>query len=501
MRTHLYYIIRRMASFSAILFFSLLIYITSTAPLKAGEIRLPSLGGDYSASIMSPEQERLLGESFMRSLRDNITIYNELSVQHYIQTLGERLATQSDITAKNFEFFVVDNPTINAFAGPDGKIGIHTGLIKKTESEGELAAVLAHEIAHVSQRHLMRRLESQQNLSIPTIATVLATIVATSADSDAGHAVIATATGLSLQKQINFTRSNEQEADRIGMQILYDAGYDPINIPRFFRRLQEANRYSGDGVPEYLRTHPLTLSRIADAESRAVQFTRLQNSDRDEFHQVRQILLVNSFNNPQLGIRHYRSHLQNMSDEQTDTYLQFGYGLALIRADLPKQALKQLLPLLSQNPEQPNVAISVSKAYTGAGAIDNALKVTQQLHNLYPSHLPLTLHYADLLMQNGQPKESVRLLEHNITDLHGTNSKLYKTLATAYAVDNQIAKSHIAQAQYLFLMTETDSALKQLDYAERAAKNNGGDFIIFSTIDAHRHRYEEKRVREQEHKF
>lgn len=496
MRRYLYYIDGRMARIRTTLRSCLLIYITLTHPLSAGEIRLPSLGGDYSASILSPEEEHLLGESFMRSLREQITFSSEPLIQHYTQTLGEQLAAQSENPSKKFEFFVIDNPTINAFAGPDGKIGIHTGLIKKAENEGELAAVLAHEIAHVTQRHLMRRLESQQDMSLPTVATVLATVIAASADPQAGEAVAATATGLSIQRQINFTRSNEQEADRVGMQILHSAGYSPSNMPSFFERLQQANRYSGESLPEYLQTHPLTLSRIADAESRAAQFSQQKKIDSLEFNLIRQILLVNDFNNPQHAIRHYKTGLQQTTDPHTTQYQQFGYGMALLKAGQSAKAIKQLLPLLEQNPDHPILITAIAQAYIESGNISDALKTVKTTHQLYPSHLPLTYLFTDLLISSGEYNQAIRVLEQRIS-ITSTIPQLYQKLAIAYGSADQPVKSHIAQAQYHFFLGETKNALSQLDYAERAARKGRGNFILFSAIDAHRLIYEEKEDREK----
>lgn len=495
-----------MASIRITLHSCLLIYITLTAPLNAGEIRLPSLGGDYSTSILSPEEEHLLGESFMRSLREQITFSSEPLVKHYIQTLGEQLAAQSEFPTTSFEFFVVDNPTINAFAGPDGKIGIHTGLIEKSENEGELAAVLAHEIAHVTQRHLMRRLESQQDMSLPTIATVLATVIAASADPQAGQAVAATATGLSIQQQINFTRSNEQEADRVGMRILHGAGYSPSNMPAFFEKLQHANRYSGEHLPEYLQTHPLTVSRIADAESRAAQFSRQEEVDSLEFNLIRQILLVNGFRNPQQAIRHYKTRLQQTIDPNSIQHLKFGYGMALFKAGQPSEAIKQLSQLLGENPDHPILTITIARAHMENGNMGEALKIVGNSHQLYPSNLPLTYLFTELLISSGQNDRAIRLLEQRInttsTVLHNqratTSPELYQKLAIAYGSANQPVKSHIAQAQYHFFMGETKSAISQLDYAERAARNGRGNFILFSAIDAHRLIYEEKEVKEKE---
>ena len=485
-----------MASFRPILSITLAGLLLFTPTLQAGEIRLPSLGGDATASILSAEQEQLLGESFMRSLREQVTIIEQPVIHHYIQALGERLVLHSDTPEKKYTFLVVDNPSINAFAGPAGIIGVHSGLIELAASEGELAAVLAHEIAHVSQRHLMRRLESQQDLSIPTIATVLATVVAATASPEAGEAVAATATGLSLQQQINFTRGNEQEADHIGMKILHQAGYAPSSMPAFFRKRQKRTRGSGGTLPEYLRTHPLTLSRVADAEGRAAQYPPQEIMEDETFHLIRHALRVDRFNNPPVAVRHYRKQLQEVAGSPLRERSQYGLGIALLQADRPAEALQQLLPLLQSWPDQPVLTIAVAYAEVESGDPDAARERIRQLNSLYPAHLPLVLAHVELLLQTRRLDEAIHLLEQRLSQLPNS-PMLYQQLATAHAQANHPAESHLAQAEYHFLRGETASALSQLDYAERAARGNQRNFILFSTIDARRLAYEEKEQREK----
>lgn len=496
MRRYLYYIPPQIASIPRLFCLLLLTQLTSIASLQAAEIRLPFLGGDPTAAILSPEREALLGESFMRSLRKQITIIDDPEINHYIEELGQRLALQSDDPEQSFEFFVVDDPSINAFAGPAGKIGIHSGLIEKARSEGELAAVLAHEIAHVTQRHLMRRLESHQNLSLQNAATVLATIIAASANPQAGQAVAATATGLSLQREINFTRGNEQEADRVGMQILHGAEYAPSHMPSFFKRLQQANRFSGEGIPEYLRTHPLTLSRIADAENRVAQYHASSNHESEDFYRIQQQLKLTHFSHPEAALRHYRQQLKQSIGASEQSRLQYGYGLALLQADQPQQALQQLLPLLEQQPDRAMLAIAIARAEIASGNSEQGLRRLAEIGQLYPSDQSITILHADQLLKQGRAAEAVKLLQLRLENAP-TSALLYHKLATAHTQANHPPESHLAQAQFDFLRGETKAALRQLDYAERAARQNNGHFILFSTIDARRLRYEEKEVLEK----
>ncbi len=467
-----------------------------TAPLASAEIRLPSLGGDSTLSVMTPQQEQLLGEAFMRSLRQQIEIIEQPEINHYIKALGQQLVLQSDDPNGSFEFFVVRDSSINAFAGPAGKIGIHTGLIEKAESEGELAAVLAHEIAHVTQRHLLRRLESQQTQSLQTAATVLATLIAATANSSqAGEAVIATSAGLSLQQQINFTRNNEQEADRIGMQILHSASYSPENMPAFFKKLQQASRYDGDSIPEYLRTHPLSLSRIADAEGRIRHYPPLAKRNSEEFHHIRTLLLVENFTPPAAAIHHYQAGSLHANNQQTLDRQQFGLGVAQLRADDAAQALETLSPLL-QRQETPTLLTQVARAEFATGATTSALKRIEEARQLYPHHLGLLQFHASILQQMRSYEPAIQQLQQGISN-HPAASSLYQQLATLYTVANHPVEAHLARAHYHYLQGETKLALQQLDYAERAAKQQQSDFILFSTIDERRRHYEEKRSLEQ----
>lgn len=492
MGRYLYYIAIQIASFTVL--FCLLNSYSFTA--SAAEIRLPSLGGDSSASVMTPQQEQLLGEAFMRSLRQQIEIIEQPEIQHYIETLGQQLVLQSDDPTAPFEFFVVRDDSINAFAGPAGKIGIHTGLIERAESEGELAAVLAHEIAHVTQRHLMRRLESQQNQSLQTAATVLATIIAASTNPQMGEAMIATSTGLSIQQQINFTRSNEQEADRVGMQILHGAAYHPRNMPAFFKRLQQASRHDGTSVPEYLRTHPLSLSRIADAEGRIPQFAPIPGRSSEEFHRIRNLLLIERITPPEAAVRRYQAELQQADNLTIRSRLQFGLGSAQLRAGHTQQALQQLLPLLQLEEDAPTLLTQIALAEVELGQLSTALQRIQQVRQLYPGHLALLQFHTTLLQQNGSLQEAIRQLEQGITDNPG-NPLLYRQLAHIHSTANHPTASHLALAHYHYLRGETKIALQQIDYADRTAKRNHSDFILFSKIDERRRQYEAKELLEK----
>lgn len=246
------------------------------------KIQLPDMG-DSAGAVISPRQEKELGEAFFRDLHAKIHINEDAEIQQYIQSIGQRLAANSDNPGKHFHFFVVVDDNINAFAGPGGYIGVNSGLILLTEAESELASVLAHEIAHVTQRHLQRAFEMAGRLSIPAAAATLAAILLGAHSAELGQAALVAVQAGSTQFQVDFTRDNEKEADRIGMQTLSTADFDPRSMPVFFERLQKSSRYYGQNIPEFLRTHPVSASRIADTRGRAEQYDYRQYQDSSSY--------------------------------------------------------------------------------------------------------------------------------------------------------------------------------------------------------------------------
>ena len=224
-------------------------------PLAAiGQNQLPDFG-DASSAALSPADERELGAIFMRQIRAQLPVIDDPEIEDYAQSLGYKLLSGAGEGSLDFYFFVIADPIINAFAIPGGYIGIHSGLITSTESESELAAVIAHEIAHVTQRHIARSIAAAEGTQYATLAAVIAGILIGTQNSQAGQAAIAGATAAGTQSRLNFTRSNEQEADRVGINMMAKAGYDPRAMPAFFEKLDTASRYYSK-PPEFLSTPP-----------------------------------------------------------------------------------------------------------------------------------------------------------------------------------------------------------------------------------------------------
>jgi predicted Zn-dependent protease len=261
-------------------------------PPAASNPKLPELG-DSSQTMMSPAQERKLGEAIVRQIRGAGGYLDDPEVNDYLNELGNRLVTSTRDVRQDFVFFAVPDPQINAFALPGGFIGVNTGLILLAQNESQLASVLAHEISHVTQHHVTRMLANQQNVLMTTIAglalAILASKVGGSNSGQATSAAIAGTQALSAQMQINFTRENEYEADRVGFSRLVAAGFDPNAMGAFFERLQRSSRFVEGTAPSYLRDHPVTYERIAEAKTRA-QDLPTNGSRTLDFHMVRALL-------------------------------------------------------------------------------------------------------------------------------------------------------------------------------------------------------------------
>ena len=238
---------------------------------------LPDLG-DVSAGILSPQLERRIGEEAFRDIQARNSAYlDDPEITQYVSDLGRRLVLASTESRQDFEFFVIRDTTVNAFAMPGGFVGVHTGLILTAQSESELASVLAHEVSHVTQHHIARMVSRDSQITTVGIAAAVLALIAARSNPDMAQAALASATAGSIQAQLDFSREFEREADRLGFQLLRDAGFDVHAMPTFFERLQRSTRLYDNTLPAYLRTHPLTVERIAEDR----KSTRLNSSHTD----------------------------------------------------------------------------------------------------------------------------------------------------------------------------------------------------------------------------
>ncbi|VAW76881.1 Exported zinc metalloprotease YfgC precursor [hydrothermal vent metagenome] len=441
-------------------------------PFAHGEIsanQLPDFG-DSSGALISPVQEQALGEAFMRSVRSQATLVTDPNINSYIRQLGARLVANSDTPNYPFTFFVVDDPSINAFAGPGGRIGVHTGLLLAAENESELAGVMAHEIAHVTQRHLLRAYESAQQLSLPTAAATIAAILlgVATGSSNAGIAAASAVQAGSIQQQLNFTRANEKEADRIGIQTLARSGIDPFGMPAFFERLYQTTRlYGTASIPEFLSTHPVTTDRIAESTDRAGKYGHTKRRDTLEFELAKVRLAVQQSRNPGSLLRSINA----------DAGPAQRYGLALIywRIGDKTRALKQIAILRSSDPDRILYRTTQARLLLEDGKTRKALRLFEDAQRLYPGDVVVGQYYAEALLIANKPAKARNVILALLRDEHARTPPIYKLWARATSKNGPAWETRFASAELYSLGGNLPLAIDQLEQALRLKGLNDYD--------------------------
>lgn len=465
--------------------------LCAALPLAAvGQNRLPDFG-DASSATLSPADEREIGAMLMREVRAQLPVIDDPEVESYIQTLGYNLLAGGSQGSTDFYFFVISDPAVNAFAMPGGYIGINSGLITSSESESELASVIAHEIAHVTQRHIARAIAAAEGTQYATIAAVIAGIIIGTQNSQAGQAAVAGATAASAQSQLNFTRANEQEADRVGIGMLAKAGFDPRAMPTFFEKLDTASRYYSR-PPEYLSTHPVTTSRIADSRSRAEQYPRKQYADSTSFGLTRAKLNVLTSNDLPRLLALYEADLEEEKKGDRTPAL---YGRALTLAALGKneRANEELRKLVSAYPEMVRFRVALADQVFSAGDTKEGLAIYEEAYGLFPDSKQLVRSYVDALLRAGKGDRALLVLE-DYSRIYAKDAALYRLEAEAYRQVGKAMNSRMALAEHYYRTGELDAAIHQL---RLAGNEPGGDFYERSRIDARLQELEREKSRLQ----
>jgi predicted Zn-dependent protease len=465
-------------------------------PAPADAFDLPDFGSSAS-TIMSPAEQRELGREFMKWVRKALKVSDDPLLTDYIQTLGGQLVVAGREGSGKYDFFIVEAPSINAFAGPAGNIGINAGLILAAETEAELAAVVAHEIAHVSQQHLLRSFEAQKQMSIPAIALMLAAAALGAAvDAQAGAAALMGIQGAAAQRQINFTRANEQEADRIGIDTLARAGHDPYAMPGFFNKLTRATRVYESGAPELLRTHPVTTDRIADALARAEQYGHQQRPDSLRFHLTRADLRQRNESNPQRAVDQFEQALAR-GRYRNETAERYGYARALLRAGRVGDAARQADALLEQHPSQVEFIVLQAQIDRRLGKPEKAATDLKSAVGLSPGNWPLRQAFAEALIEAGRPAEALSTLEGFVA-LRPDISQIYTLMADAAGKAGRRAETLRWRAEALYHDGDLEPAIRQLELALRQPKL---DFHLASKIQVRLEELQaEERSREKREK-
>lgn len=441
---------------------------------------LPDLG-DVSDTSMSLSDEARLGRSLIQWMRktENVLV-NDNEVSGYLDSIGGELASATRSEAPSLTFFGVNNSTVNAFAMPGGYIGVHTGLLLTTQSEGELASVLAHEIAHVRQRHLARQKAAQAPNNLLMLAAVAAAaLVAGSGNGQASFGALSAGLGLSLSNQLAFSRDFEREADRTGMYYLNEAGFDVRDMPRFFERMQQNQRFDNNAYA-FLHTHPVTSERISEGQNRASSYPVRMRADSLSYLLVREKLRVASMSPPD-AVAYYLQARDNKLF-LSEGAMWYGMGrayLAAHRAEEAAAALKQAKRILPQHPMLYTLAADIARE---RGEFDEALRHYQQGLVVFPDNWALAYGNIALLMQMGKRADAYVQLRAAQAQ-RPTDTQLYRLEARYYA-DNDPLRYHAALGNAYYYELEYEAALEQYHLAAAVQDENKKDFFVRSSIEA-----------------
>jgi predicted Zn-dependent protease len=457
----------------------LAVLASASPPTLALDMQLPDLGNS-AGSLMTPKREQEIGKAFMRSVRRTQDVVADPLLADYIQSLGSRLVRESGSSGRPFTFFMIDSPQVNAFAGPGGHIGVNTGLLLTTETESELAAVVAHEIAHVTQQHLLRTWESASQMSVPQAAILLAaTVLGATVGGDAGAAAAMGAQAAMIQQRINFTRANEKEADRVGIEILSSSGFEPRAMPSFFARMSKATRVYSSAAPEYLRTHPVTTDRTADSLGRAEQFPYRQAPDSLSYHLARANLMQQRIPDPNQAARELTLMLED-GRYRNEAATRYGIALAKLRAKQFGDAAAMLDGLLSSDPDVVEFVVTRAEVDRQQGNYDAALERLRRSLATRPGSMAVNLAYAETALDANQPDAAMQSLQRFVAYVDD-EPWVYKLLSRAAGELGEQAKGHEYLAQHYYLLGETQRAAMQI---EIALKQPGLDFFEVSRLES-----------------
>ena len=457
----------------------LLLLFFSPCALSDG---LPDLG-DVSQAELTPQQERQIGQQSMMQIRASKQYLDDSEVNDYLNKIGEKLVENSPEPSLDFEFFAVNDYSINAFALPGGFVGVNAGLILITQSESELASVLSHEISHVTQHHLARMIEAQRGSGLISMAAIAVAILAARTNPQASEAAIASVQAGNIQRQLNYTRGYEEEADRIGLQLLEKSGFNTHAMPEFLRRLQKSSRLLDGNTPNYMRTHPITSDRIAEIENRIRDQPYLLIPDSLDFQLVRTKLIAAQKSAPD-AIAYFSSALgpENFGNPIAQRY---GLVSSLLRDNQVGRASREMSLLRKQAESSPAsennamIATLEGKVLRAEKNDSAALAFYRTAVQNFPQHRALIYDYTDLLLQDNQPEIAVKLLAEQVT-LHPSDTTLYDLQARAYAMQGKSLEQHQAQAYSYAWQGNLNAAIEQLNLAKQA----GGSFYQLSSIES-----------------
>lgn len=424
---------------------------------------LPDIGNPAGA-LVTKGDEYQLGAQIVRGLRDQKAILEDPEVSEYLQSLGSRLVAQAPEGNYHFNFFAVREATINAFALPGGFIGVNYGTVLASRNESELASVIGHEIAHVTQRHIARTIRAQSTQGIAQTAAILAAVLigAIAGGGDAMQGAIAIAQGAAAQQQVNFTRGNEYEADRVGIGFVAGAGFDPNAMATFFESMSRHEGLAGQYIPEMIQTHPVNSNRIAEARARAAQYDRPKtNTESATYECIRERLRV--ITAPKDGdiASRYAKETQSIKGSLGQ---QYGMALALMASGKNQDAAAILHDLVEQHENLTLLYSALAQAEVDGGLQNDGTATFARASLLFPRNVPLTVRYAEALMKTGRAKEAHALLLDVFNNVEPTPDQIQLTALAASAAGDT-GDAYYYMSEYHISSGDLQLAAQQLQLA------------------------------------
>ena len=444
----------------------LLILVSSN--LFSSEEDLPVIG-DSSSSVISIASEYNLGRLYMAQLRRTLPEYIDPISQDYSEHLVYRLSEFSELTDRRLEIALIDEKSVNAFAAPGGIIGINAGLIFHADTEGQFASVLSHELAHLSQRHFARRMQRQKDRSLANSLMILGSIALAGATSNPNALLVGQQA--ITQQNLSFSRGDEQEADRIGFKNMISAGFDPKSTSYMFEKLQSLSRLSGSNELEFLRSHPLTKNRIADAQSRAQGFENKNYRNSLDYDLVRNRTIVHFSEVPRQAVTIFQKELTDSSDETEKLEAHYGLALAYSRDNKHSQALNSMRQALEMDSENLILQIGLLELHIEAENYFEAEALASSLLSTNPYNYPISMLYNRVLMNKGDYKLGEKILK-DLTLKRPKDPQVWYWLAEVQGLDKNLIGLHLSRAEYFFLTGSYETSIKHLRMALDLTGNN-----------------------------
>lgn len=430
--------------------------------------KLPEIGTS-AVSTLSLDKEELYGKAMMRSIRASQPIIQDPVLTEYINHLGNSLVMNANDVHYKFQFFILNNKELNAFAFFGGHIGTHSGLITMADNESQLASVLAHEISHVTQRHLARKMEAQTRTAPISTAGIISGILLALINPQAGFAVMNTAMAAGQQAGINYTRTNEKEADRVGMSVLVNSGFDANGAPDFFRKMASKYRYTSK-PPAMLLTHPLPESRIADARNRAQNMPKLLLPPSKDFELAKVRIRARYEGEPKENIIQFKEEIRR-GKYQLKEAAHYGLAMSFFENKQYAEAGRVLAPLLQKDRHNLFYVDLQTDIYLGQKEYQKALNLLAELYSLMPNNQVVTLNYANAAMSAKKFELATELLQ-NFIILNKENFLAHDLLTEVYKKQEKQKEMHQSKAEVYALLGIYPKAIDELQTALNYTEKN-----------------------------